>query len=67
MEEALEERDNRLTRIEVGIQRIEKRQNEHGEQLAEVKVRVLLYGATVGGVGTLLITTILAIATKAIG
>lgn len=67
VERAMSDADDRLARIEATIQRIENRQNEHGEDLAAIRTRVLLYGAVVGGVGTLMMLLVLAVATKALG
>jgi hypothetical protein len=67
MERAVSDTDARLGRMQQGIDRIEDRQNEQGEELAAIKTRVLLYGAIVGGVGTLIMLLVLAVATKAIG
>jgi hypothetical protein len=69
--------ESRLTRIEETAERIEAKHDAATERievrlsklenrLTALQTRVLIYGAMVGGVGTLIMLLVLAVATKAL-
>jgi hypothetical protein len=67
VEAQIVETGRRLDHIRTDIERIESLLGAVREDIASIKVRVMLYGAVVGGVGTLIMLLVLAVATKAIG
>lgn len=77
MERALLEVEGRLSRLsqalhdfedkhDKAVERIEEQLGSMGKDLTEIKTKVLIYGGVVGGVGTLIMLLILAVATNAI-
>jgi len=78
MERALQDTDREIAKLAMSlgdfelkhdkaVERIEERLGKMENKLTELQTKVLIYGAAVGGVGTLIMLLVLAFATKVIG
>ena len=78
MERALHDTDREIVKLaralgdfeekhDKAVERIEERLSKMENKLTELQTKVLIYGAAVGGVGTLIMLLVLAFATKVIG